>query len=143
MRRLKVVVVVAFATVAVAFSGCKKEDPKTTYEIINNGAYHESTVPYLDNTMWEVIVFQYIGNDVAKQENIKSIKYGGGTSGKLEISDKIEKIKVSSKLLPIESSIYSSDANYRLYTVSYLFIEKGKNNVFEIDDKTMMSKYRD
>ena len=50
---------------------------------------------HLDGTLWEVIVFHFIGDDVAKQEDIRPIKYDGGTSGKIEIGDNIEKRKVS------------------------------------------------
>lgn len=130
-----------FAAILLVFMSCSKdeEETKTTYEIINNSEYFDSSCEYLDGTLWEVVVFQYIGDDIAKQENIDPIEYGGGTSGKLVIGDNIEKIQVSFKMLPKESPYYGLPFNNRKYVVAYKFMEKGKNNVVTIDGSTLVS----
>ena len=56
----------------------------------------------------------------------------------IEIDDKIEKIKVSFKMLPKESEYYDLSSNVRKYVVSYTFLEKGVNNVVIIDKNTLI-----
>ncbi len=134
MRKLFVVTII----VALFVSCSKEKDEKTTYEIINNSEFNVSAIEYLDGTLWEVIIFHYIGDDIAKQVNVESIPHSGGTSGKLEIGDNIEKVKVSFKFVPKDSPFYDLPENNRKYVVAYLFIEKGKNNVIKIDDSTLI-----
>ena len=129
--------VLLLALVFTLFS-CEKEEPKTTYQIINNNEFDYTGFQYLDGTLWEVIVFKYIGDDVAGQENLDPINPDGGTTEMIEIDDKIEKIKVSFKLLPRESEYYDLSSNVRKYVVSYTFLDKGENNVVIIDKNTLI-----
>jgi len=120
------------------FFGCKK-DKDATYQILNNSSKYQSSTQYLDGSIYEVVVFEYRGNDVVKEVNINKVSYGGGKSNKITAHEKTEKIKVSFKLLPKESPYYNLSSNYRKYTVQYYYLKKGENTIAEINDKTMVS----
>ena len=117
--------------------GCKK-DKDATYQILNNSSKYESSTQYLDGSMYEIVVFEYHGNDVVKEVNISKIGYGGGKSSKITAHEKTEKIKVSFKFLPKESQYYNLSSNNRKYTVQYYYLKKGENTIAEINDKTML-----
>lgn len=118
---------------------CKKEEP-TTYQIVNNSEVTSSTIPYLDGSMYEVVVFHYSGEDITKQDNIKKIEPAGGKSEIIEVPASTEKLKVSFKFLPPESSFYDSDANNRKYVVAFSIITKEKNNLITVDGNTMIKE---
>lgn len=123
------------------FSGCKKaEDPKTTYQIVNNctvTTYAEDS--YLDGSLWEVVVSSYVGTDIVKQDNIARVAPAGGKSEIIEVNSNYEKVKVSFKFLPPQSPNYSLAGNIRHYVVAVTLLEKGKNNLITVDDKTQIS----
>ena len=140
MKRAKLLTLLLSAIVLLGLISCEKDEKdNTTYEIINNTEHYESSMDYLDGTLWEVVVYHFIGDDVAKQENLDPIAYGGSSSGKIEIDNNIEKIKVSYKLLPRESQYYDLSANDRIYVVAYKYIKEGENNKIEIDGETMVN----
>jgi hypothetical protein len=126
-----------FVIIIFLFESCKK-DPVTTYQIVNNVTYTTPTVPYLDGSFYEVIVFHYKGTDITKQDNITKIASGGGKSEVIEVPATTEKIKVSFKFLPPESASYSSAT--REYVVALTLIENGKNNVVTISNNTLISE---
>ena len=119
------------------FFGCKKEKD-ATYQILNNSSKYQSSTQYLDGSIYDVVVFEYRGNDVVKEVNINKISYGGGKSSKITAHEKTEKIKVSFKFLPKESPYYNLSSNNRKYTVQYYYLKKGENIIAEINDKTMI-----
>ena len=81
--------------------GCKKE---TTYQVFNNTTKPSSSAdPYLDGSMWEVVIFEYAGNDVITQKNIDRVEVGK-KSQIFTAHEKAEKIKVSFKFLPPQSN---------------------------------------
>src|SRR5690554_6147821 len=108
---------ILFILIVALLAGCSKDEDTaaTTYEIINNSEHFESDIEYLDGTLWEVIVYHYVGDDIAKQENLPSIQYGGATSTKISIEPNIEKLQVSFQILPKDSPLYDLDANKRGY----------------------------
>jgi hypothetical protein len=120
--------------------GCKKEEiPPTTYQVINGtSGDSNSTVPYLDGTLYEIVVYQYSGGDIIQQDNIEPLPPRGGTSERIEANPTTDRIKVSFKFLPPQSLMYNDATNYRRYVVS-LTILTPRNNLVIIDDNTMLS----
>ena len=119
---------------------CSKDDDapqSTTYQIINDMPIFENDYDYLDGTVWEIVVYCYIGSDIVRQDNIDSIAPLGGKSRLIDVGDNYEKVKVSFKLLP-EKSIYYHMAE-RYYIISFLEIKQGENNIMKINDDTMSS----
>ena len=121
---------------------CQKEDAesvKTTYRVINNGdVYSSPSDPYLTGALWDVIVFCYIGEDLARQDNLEPIN-PGGRSKIMEVEDEFTKVKVSFMMLPEESEFYDRSSNYRKYVYTYSFLKKGENIDIIIDGETMIS----
>ena len=122
-------------------SGCKKaEDPPTTYQIINNCTPNvDISDSYLDGSMWEVVVFSYLGTDIVNQDNIARVAPSGGKSEIIEVNSTYEKVRVSFKFLPPQSANYNISANVRQYVVATKILEKGKNNVITVQDNTQIS----
>jgi hypothetical protein len=125
-----------FVIIIFLFASCKK-DQVTTYQIVNNVSYITPTVEYLDGSIYEIVVFHYKGSDITKQDNITKVASGGGKSEVIEVPATTEKIKVSFKFLPAQSSSYSSLS--REYIVAYTIIEEGKNNIVTLTNSTMVS----
>lgn len=124
----------------ILFAACEKdESSKTTYEVVNNSEKFVSSMEYLDGTLWEIVVYQFIGDDIVKQDNLDPIAYGGTTSGKIEVDNNVEKVKLSFKFFPKKSEYYDLSSNNRKYVVAYTYIEEGKNNIIEVDGETMSS----
>lgn len=121
------------------FSSCEEfETIKTTYQVYNNSESYSSDVdPYLNGSMYEVVVFCFAGNDVVREDNYKKIAIGEKTKMK-DVPESVTKIKVSFKFLPKESAYYDMSSNNRKYVVSYTLIEKGKNVVAEINENSMV-----
>jgi len=134
---LKISVLIIFC---ISMMGCAKLSlTKTTLTIVNNMENPGGSLQYLDGTLWEVVVFCFIGEDIAEQINVDPVPGQGGESEKIEIKSSYEKVKVSFKMLPPESPLYDLYSNSRKYVVSYTFLEKGRNNVITIDGNTMVS----
>jgi hypothetical protein len=115
--------------------GCKKD---TIYQIYNNcSVYHSDVDPLLNGTFYEVVVLEYLGEDIVMQKNIKKIEVGK-KSEEFTMHGKAEKIKISFELLPKESAFYGVTS--RLYTAQYFYLEPGKLTLAEINDKTMLSE---
>lgn len=126
------------------FSSCSKEEEDmpnvSTFTIINNNEKYDSTIEYLDGSMYEVVVFEYdeTGNNIG-QINIDDITYGGGKSDAIPVQDECSKVQVSFKMLPKESPYYDLSSNKRLYVASLSVIKKGSNTNIIIDSNTMTS----
>ena len=120
---------------SIVFIGCKKD---TTYQIYNNCTKEQTSVQYLDGSLYEVVIYEYLGNDVIRQVNIDKISSGGGKSDIITANEKTEKIKVSFRLLPKQSAYYNLSSNNRKYTVQYYFLEEGKLTIAEINGNTMV-----
>ncbi|KAA6303136.1 MAG: hypothetical protein EZS26_000739 [Candidatus Ordinivivax streblomastigis] len=125
----------------VLFAGCSKDDDdesKTTYQVFNNNEKTSSTLDkYLDGSIYEVVVYCYIGDDIVRQDNFDKIAPGAKSELK-EVPDNFEKIKVSFKFLPKESEFYDLSANTRKYAVAYTLLSKGKNTISELNGETMV-----
>lgn len=129
--------ILLLACLFVLFISCEKT---TTYQIVNNSSYAGSSCDgYLDGSMYEVVVFQYIGNDIVKQDNISKISYGGDMSDEIQVDNDIEKVKVSFMMLPRECAYYELPSNKRLYVVAYSYMKEGELTRITIDDNTMVS----
>ena len=136
----KIAMALTLLTIIFIFMGCKKEEDKTTYQIVNNWAYSPSTTDqYLNGTLWEVVVYCYNGTDIVRQDNIASVEYSGGKSEVIEVPSNFEKVKVSFKLLPEASPNYDMEENVRLYVVAYTLLTKGTNNLITITGTTQCS----
>jgi hypothetical protein len=132
-----------FGLALLGFNACDKseENVTTTYQIINNTTpinmpdYYEGQ---LDGTLYEIIVYCYIGDDIARQDNINAVKSGGGTSQKINVENNYDKVKMSFKFLPKENSYYNIDLNARRYVQAFSFLTKGENTIITINDNTMI-----
>ena len=110
----------------------------TTYKIINNMTYLESTTEYLDATLWDIIVYYYVGETMTGQESIDPISPEGGESEVISVSDEIEKIKISFKFLPPESPYYHEEFNYRQYTTLFSYLRTGGHKDIVLTDNTQV-----
>lgn len=133
----KVLVISLF--VAILITGCKKEDSPTTYQIVNNTTLQSTSIQYLDGSMYEIVVYCYKGTDIVRQDNFAKVASGGGKSEKK--AAEYDKVKVSFKMLPPESTYYSNSINDRLYVVAYTVLTKGSNTQIIINGQTQVSKY--
>ena len=126
---------------SIVLFSCKKDEKtvKTSYQIINNNEFISSTVQYFNGTLWEVVIFCFNGDEVIRQDNIKSITYGGGKSDIKEIE--CDKVKVSFQMLPTESPNYDLSLNDRVFTVVTFPLIKGQNNEIVLDGKTMIQNH--
>lgn len=116
---------------------CSKDDEETSntsYQIINNAHFENSNIEGADGTLYDIIVFKFIGDDVAGEDNLDNIPANGGTSDVIPIDERIDKIKVSFKLIPEEADQY--DISDRMYTTSYTFITDGQVNTVTISNNT-------
>ena len=123
--------------------GCSKESEDalvtpTTYQIFNNMAKNTSTMPYLDGSLYEVVVYCYVGVDIVRQDNYDAIAPGQKTTIK-EVPPTYTKIKVSFKFLPPASDYYDMASNTRKYIVTYTLLEVEKNTISEINGNSMVS----
>ena len=136
MKKLSLILL---TVLSFSFLSCSKDSPVlTTYQIFNNSTKSTTTIPYLDGSMYEVVVYCYTGVDIVRQDNYDAIEPGQKTAMK-EVPSTYTKIKVSYKMLPPASAYYDSSTNYRLYTVSYTLLEVEKNTVSEFNDNSMVS----
>ena len=123
-----------------AVVSCSEEDvPEvkiTSYQITNNMDTYESDYEFLDGTLYDVIVFKFIEDDLAGEDQLDAISPDGGTSDVIEIDEQVTKIKVSFKFLPERSEQY--DLAERRYLASYTFITKDINNEVEINGNSMI-----
>jgi len=116
-----------------------KEPVVTTYQVFNNcTSYYTSYDPYLNASLYEVVVYCYAGTDIVRQDNYTKIAVGEKTALK-EVPETVTKIKISYKVLPPESTYYSDISNNRGYVVAFTLIEPGKNVVAELKDNSMVS----
>lgn len=124
--------------VFVFISGCKKEEEEpTTYQIVNNNPFYNYA--YSDGSIYEVIVYYYIGTEIVKQENISRISSGGGKTGIIEVNSSYEKLRISFKFIPPTSAYYSSPNNVRYYIAASKRLEKGINNTVTLTGDTQIS----
>ena len=132
-------------------SGCKKaEDPKTTYQVVNNLESLSSSlitylsendpniIPYLDGTLREVIVYCYIGSDIVRTDNLGNISPKGGESDIKEVDSGFDKIKVTF-IFTTAQSIYYGLAINRFHLITTTILEKGKNNIVSISTGVQIS----
>jgi hypothetical protein len=135
-RRVLCILAVALPLVLV---GCEK-DEKTSYQVFNKTEKSTYALDkYLDGSLWEVVVFCYIGDNIVRQDNFERIAPGEKSEIR-EVPDNFEKIKISFKPLPKQSQFYELSSNARSYTVSYTLLSKDNNTIAEISGKTMVSK---
>lgn len=125
---------------ALVLMSCEK--PETTYQVLNNCSRVEiSEEPLMDGSLFEVVVFHYIGDDVAGQDDLDPVRWGGGKSDIITVKDNIEKVKLSFKMIPPESDYFDSPLNKRYYLVAYTYIDAEKNNIIEVNDNSMVTNY--
>ena len=131
--------ILLFVMLSIAMLSCKKEPKDTTFQIVNNSTFETSTMPYLDGSLYQVVILCYKGSDLIKQENITSLKPGGGKSIIFVADPNAEKLKVGFKFLPPESAYYSGSSNNYKYTAAFFMITKNTNNTIDINDNTLVT----
>jgi len=104
----------------------------TTYQISNNLKLYPC-VEYIDGSLWEVVVYYYVGNYVVKTDSLSPV-LTGEKSEIVKIQPTYEKIKYSFQLAPKKSLYYYGNANCRRYSQDFIPLEKGKNTLIEIHD---------
>ena len=104
----------------------------TTFQISNNLKLYPA-VEYIDGSLWEVIVYYYIGQDIVKVDSLKPV-LTGEISSKIAVPSTYEKFKYSFQLAPKKSQYYSGCANCRRYSENFTFFEKNNNTIVEIHD---------
>jgi len=104
----------------------------TTFQISNNLKLYPP-VEFIDGSLWEVIVYYYIGQNIVKIDSLSPI-LTGEISSKIEIPSIYEKLKFSFQLAPKKSQYYFGCANCRRYSENFTLLEKNKNMVVEIHD---------
>ena len=102
--------------IAFAFTSCSKD---TTYQVSNKS----------DFNLYEVIGFEYYGNDRVNQDNIGNVGMGA-TSETIIAEKQAEKVKFGFRFV--------SDGDW-YYTSQYYLLEAKGNKVFTIDNNTMVS----
>ena len=102
--------------IAFAFTSCSKD---TTYQVSNKS----------DFNLYEVIGFEYYGNDRVNQDNIGNVGMGA-TSETIIAEKQAEKVKFGFR--------FASDGDW-YYTSQYYLLEAKGNKVFTIDNNTMVS----
>ena len=102
--------------IAFAFTSCSKD---TTYQVSNKS----------DFNLFEVIGFEYYGNDRVNQDNIGNVGMGA-TSETIIAEKQAEKVKFGFR--------FASDGDW-YYTSQYYLLEAKGNKVFTIDNNTMVS----
>lgn len=104
----------------------------TTYQISDNLKLYPP-VEFIDGSLWEVIVYYFIDDNIVKIDSINPI-LTGEVSLKIKIPSNYQKMKFSFQLAPKKSQYYFGVANCRRYYGNFIFLEKGKNVVVEIHD---------
>lgn len=131
--------VLTMMSVLLFSTGCEEEQLPTTYQIVNHGeTYYSEYDPYLNGTLYDVVVFCYLNDDIVRQDNLGDLEVGESTKIK-EVPETYTKIKMSYKMLPEESAFYDILDISRSYVVGYTLLEPGKNVVLEITSQTMIS----
>lgn len=132
-------------------SGCKKDETKTTYQIINNldglstdlktylSEKDPGMVQYLDGTLYDVMVMCYIGSDVVRTDNLGIISNKGGKSDLVDVELNYEKIIATFLFFPSDLTVDFPAHLRRFHTVTVTILEKGKNNILTIQLGTMTS----
>jgi hypothetical protein len=104
----------------------------TTFQISNNLKLYPA-VEYIDGSLWEVVVYFYIGQDIVKVDSLSPI-LTGELSSKIEVPSAYEKFKFSFQMAPKKSQYFFGCANCRRYSENFTLLEKNKNTVVEIHD---------
>jgi hypothetical protein len=107
-------------------------ESSTTFQISNSLKLYPA-VEYIDGSLWEVVVYYFIGSEIVNTDTINPV-LTNEISAKLAISSNCEKIKFSFQLAPKKSQYYCGASNCRRYSANFIVLEKGKNNVIEIKD---------
>ena len=130
--------IVTFTVIVFAFfSGCKKNEDPTTYQIINNCPFYN--YEYFNGTLYDIIVYHYVGTEKVDQGNIASLSSSGGKSKIVEVGSNCDKIRFSFKFISPSSSLYSTSKNARYYIVASKKIVRGKNNIVTLTGNTMIT----
>jgi hypothetical protein len=104
----------------------------TTYQISNNLKLYPPE-EFIDGSLWEVIIYYFIENEIVKVDSIEPV-LTGEMSPKIKIASSYQKLKFSFQFAPRKSLYYLGCANCRRYSGNFTFIEKGKNIIIEIHD---------
>jgi hypothetical protein len=116
----------------------EKEDPASTYQVINNLKTMHYDTPYLNGTLWEVIVICYsAAGDVIRKDDLNDIYAEGGRSDVIELPRDCVNVRLSFRLVPRESELYGSTK--RLYLANNILINKGRKLTMTVDETTLVT----
>lgn len=113
---MKKAFIMMVCAVAIFATSCTKD---STYQISNK----------TDFTLYDVVVFEFYGNDVVGQKDLGNI-VNGSASNVVTASDMAEKVKVSMCFV---------SGGDRYYAVQSYYLDKGKNTKVDLTDNTMVS----
>ncbi|HLO57974.1 MAG TPA: hypothetical protein VK179_04480 [Bacteroidales bacterium] len=122
----------------VASCGKDKDEPASTYQVINNLKTMHNDTPYLNGTLWEAIVICYsVAGDIVRQDDLNDIYAEGGRSDIIELPGNCTNVRLSFRLVPRESELYNSTK--RLYLANKDLIKKGKKLTITVDEMTLVT----
>jgi hypothetical protein len=142
MKRINTLLI-AITLIAVFTSSCEEDekDPLPAYQVINNTEEFTDNegIEELDGTLYDATVYYFKENgDMIGNEELGDLPPDGGTSQKVEVTDKkdAEKVKVGFRHLPSYNSYEIENPVY--YTESFYYLEKGETKEIEINGNTMV-----
>jgi len=108
----------------------------TTIQISNNLHLYPAE-EFIDGSLWDVIVYYYVGTEMVKSDSIGDV-LTGSISEKILIDSKFTKLKFSFQFAPKKSIYFFGVANCRRFS-SFINLEVNQNNAIEIHDLANIS----
>ena len=110
--------------IVIIFSGCKKYETPTSFQIVNNVAKYQSETEFLDGSMYDVVVYVYSAKTLLKTINISKINPNEGMSNIYEVKG-ADNIQVIFKSLPAGPVLHSGLLSF----TSKWTLKIGTNNI--------------
>lgn len=138
----KILTVIITALFLTFLASCDRDDlfgSSKSYRIINDfEAQYTPSNPYLDGSLYEVIVFQLNHReDVIKKDYISVIPSGGLASRVIAVPNECEFIQVSFLYLPANKG---GLLNFRNFTAQYFYILEDITSDIVIDLSTILTR---
>lgn len=132
---LTIIITALFLTLLTSCEGDDFTSTPKSYRIINNfEEQYTPSDPYLDGSLYEVIVFQLNSREeVIREDYIPVIRAGGYASQVIRVANTCESIQVSFLDLPTNQG---GILNHRYYTVQYFRLPKDRISDVVIDSDT-------
>jgi hypothetical protein len=128
-----------FLFAIIVFYSCKVAPLPTTYQVCNSTTPFATDIPYLDGSIYQVLVYHYSNAILIQQDSFVKISSKDGKSEIMNVPDRTEVLKVSFKMLPPESPLYNSPGNKRYYLADPVIVRREENNIIGINGSTYIS----